>query len=258
MGRALAVQLARRGDTVVAIGSRASLEPEVPGTTYLQADLSSVAENQRVIAEIGSRWPVVDALLLFANRTSRHRAETVDGLEGTFALYYLSRYLLGHGLAPQLDRAAHPVIVNVAGVGVTRGGVRWDDPQLTRDYSVITAQLQAGRANDLLGAGFSGKARYILYHPGFTRSGNLSPLPLLVRTGIKVLARFAAQPIADAIRPIPGWIDHPPAAQLTAIDRGRELPPDLPTLDPVAARRLAELTATMLRDVAPPAPERCP
>ncbi|WP_436529802.1 SDR family NAD(P)-dependent oxidoreductase [Actinoplanes sp. HUAS TT8] len=257
MGRALAVALAARGDTVVAIGRRSTV-PEISGITYLRADLSSVAEVRRVIAEIGSRWPVVDALLLFANAQSPRRMETAEGLEATFALYYLSRYLLSYGLTELMDRADHPLIVNVAGVGVTRGGVHWDDPQLTGKYSMITAQLQAGRANDLLGAGFVGKSRYVLYHPGFTRSGNLAPLPFLVRTLIRVAARFAAQPVADAIGPIRGWIDNPPSAQLTAIDRGRELPLDLPTLDPAAAARLTELTTTMLRDIPRPGPESSP
>ncbi len=268
MGRALAVERAERGDTVVAIGSRAEgpgtggsgtgglgtggLGTGGPGTTYIRADLRSIAENRRVIAEVAARWPVVDALILFANRQSRHRTVTVDGLEETFAVYYLSRYLLGHGLAPQLERADRPVIVNVAGVGMTRGAVHWDDPQLTRGYSTIAAQLQAGRANDLLGAGHSGKARYVLYHPGFTRSGNLSRLPFLTRNLIRVLARVAAHPVADSIHPIHAMIDNPPAAQLTAIDRGRELPLDLPTLDPAAARRLATLTESLLQAAAPP------
>jgi hypothetical protein len=39
-----------------------------------------------------------------------------------------------------------------------------------------------------------------------------------------------AQPVADAIRPVAGWIDDPPAAPLTAIDRGRPVPATTPTL----------------------------
>ena len=81
--------------------------------------------------------------------------ETPEGLEATFALYYLSRYLLSHELTPALSRSTSPVIINVAGVGIAKGSIQWDDLQLTRRYSMIRAQLQAGRANDLLGVGYA-------------------------------------------------------------------------------------------------------
>jgi NAD(P)-dependent dehydrogenase (short-subunit alcohol dehydrogenase family) len=167
MGRALALARLARGDRVVAIGSNPDKGRTLPdGITFLRADLTSIADTRRVIATVRERWPVVDALALFANRQAPGRITTVDGLEATFALYYLSRHLLGHGLRDALDRAPTPVIVNVAGVGITKGAIQWDDLQLRRRYRMITAQLQAGRANDLLGVDFAAtsgaRARYVL------------------------------------------------------------------------------------------------
>jgi NAD(P)-dependent dehydrogenase (short-subunit alcohol dehydrogenase family) len=253
MGRALVEARLRRGDEVVAIGSSAEKGRDLPaGAHFLRADLSSVAETGRVIAEIGARWPVVDALGLFANRQATRRVVTADGLEQTFALYYLSRYLLSHGLRPHLERAAAPVIVNVAGVGVTKGEIHWDDLQLARRYGMVAAQLQAGRAIDLLGVDFAARSgsrvRYVLYHPGFTRSGDLSPLPPPVRAGIQLLARFLARPVADSVRPVLEWIDQPPAAALTAMDRGE--PVDLGGRE-AAARRLAAATEEVLGRLPP-------
>ncbi|MDG6107823.1 SDR family NAD(P)-dependent oxidoreductase [Dactylosporangium aurantiacum] len=253
MGRAFALGRAERGDTVVVVGrSRARGEAMAGGAvTFLPADLSGVAENRRVVAEILAEHPVVDALALFANAVSTRREVTAEGLERTFALYYLSRYLLSFGLRPALDRAARPVIVNVAGVGVTRGAVRWTDPQLSTGYSAVRAQLQAGRANDLLGAGFAARsgsrARYVLFHPGFARSGDRSGLPVVVR-GLLAVASLAARPIAEAVAPIHGFVDGPPAAALTAVDRDRVLPPDFPTLDAGAAARLMDLTERLLAE----------
>lgn len=251
MGRALALARVARGDQVVAIGSDPAKGRALGGAvTFLRADLTSIAETRRVIATILERWPVVDALALFANRQAPHRLSTVDDLEATFALYYLSRHLLGHGLRPALDRAPTPVIVNVAGVGSTRGAIHWDDLQLRRRYRMITAQLQAARANDLLGVDFAAtsgsRARYVLYHPGFTRSGDLGPLAAPLRLAIRALASVAARPVAESVRPVVDWIDGPPAAPLTAVDRGRQLPLDLPTLDPAAAARLAAATTDLL------------
>ncbi|MCO5972029.1 SDR family NAD(P)-dependent oxidoreductase [Actinoallomurus soli] len=266
MGRATALARLARGDTVIAIGSgeakgRALVEEAArlgadDRFHFLRADLSVVGEVRRVGREITDRHPVVDALVLCANRHSPKRRETVDGLEFTFALYYLSRYLLGDLLRPAMDAAPAPVIVNVAGVGNTAGSVHWDDLQLRGKYSGIQAQLQAGRANDLLGVAFAeraaGKARYVLYHPGFTRSGDLSPLNPLVRGLIKLLALFKARPVEASIRPIVEWVDEPPSAPLTAIDRGRPVDRSLSTLDTNDAERLAALTEDLLRTLRRP------
>ncbi|MET9493147.1 hypothetical protein [Nocardia sp. NPDC006630] len=179
-----------------------------------------------------------------------------DGMGRAFALerlaqlYYLSRYLLSQRLTPLLERSATPVIVSIAGVGVTKGAINWDDPQLTHGYSAIRAQLQAGRANDLLGVTYDETAgntvRFVLYHPGFTRSGDLSSLNAVTRTLLRILARISAQPISAAIHPIHAFVDAPPAQPLTALDRGHLLPLSLPTLDPANAHRLATLTETLL------------
>jgi len=246
MGRATALARIARGDHVTVIGSDPAKAATVPGATFLAADLSSVAEVRRVAAEISGP---VDALALFANRLQPVRRETPDGLEYTFALYYLSRYLLGELLAPQLDAAANPVIVNVAGVGAKVGAVHWDDPQLGTGYGMVKAQMQAGRAIDLLGvahAARNGRARYVLYHPGFTRSGlDGHPNPV-VRGLLKTLARVVAKPVAESVRPIVEWIDNPPPAPLTAVDRGTELPLTYPTLDPADAARLDSYTSNLL------------
>jgi NAD(P)-dependent dehydrogenase (short-subunit alcohol dehydrogenase family) len=258
MGRAVALAQAAKGHHVTVIGSDEAKGPALldrapgPNLRFLRADLSSIAEVDRVVAQLTERYQVIDALALFANRISPRRRETPDGLEYTFALYYLSRYLLGHRLRPLLEAAPDPVIVNVAGVGNTAGGIVWDDPQLTRRYSQVRAQLQAGRANDLLGVAFAAqegsKVRYVLYHPGFTRSGAEGHPSPLIRNLIKLLGTFFARPVADSVRPINDWIDHPPARPLSAIDRGKPVDPSLKTLDPGDAARLAAYTESLLRD----------
>ncbi|MER5648087.1 SDR family NAD(P)-dependent oxidoreductase [Streptosporangium sp. NPDC002524] len=257
MGRATALARLSRGDHVTVIGSneargRALLDRVAnPNLRFVRADLSSTAEVERVVTGVFERHGSVDALALFANRVSPRRQETAEGLESTFALYYLSRYLLSHRLIPLLDAAPNPVIVNVAGVGTTAGRIFWEDPQLTRRYGQVRAQLQAGRANDLLGVAFAdragSRARYVLYHPGFTRSGADGHRDPLVRGSIKLLARLFARPVADVVRPIVEWIEEPPADPLSAIDRGRPVERSLKTLDPGDAARLATYTEDLLR-----------
>ncbi|WP_116947617.1 SDR family NAD(P)-dependent oxidoreductase [Jiangella endophytica] len=262
MGRALALARVAKGDRVIAVGSSvdkgarlvADAAASAGRVEFVRADLTTVAGTRSVVEAVGRATEVVDALVLFANRVRPRRVETTEGLESTFALYYLSRYLLSHGLTPALSRSATPVIVNVAGVGVTKGSIQWDDLQLTRRYSAVAAQLQAGRANDLLGVGYAARhgerVPYVLYHPGFTRSGDLSTLPRLTRTAIRVAARLFARPVEAAVAPIDGgFLDTPPSEPLTAVDRARHLPLTLPTLDPDVAARLAGRTETLLEAV---------
>ena len=261
MGRAIALARLERGDRVIVVGSNpdkgSRLLTEAAGigagdrAEFIRADLSSLADTRAAIDRITRETDVVDAVCLFANRQAPRRIVTDEGMEKTFALYYLSRYLFSHELAPQLRRSANPVIVNVAGVGVTQGHIHWDDLALERRYSTVAAQLQAGRANDLLGVAFAAlpdnPIKYVLYHPGFTKSGDLSPLPAPVRGLLRVAAAVAGRPVERAVAPIHGFIDVPPAAPLSAIDRGKSLPLTLKSLDPADAKRLAEVTATLLK-----------
>jgi len=263
MGRATALARAKRGDDVIVIGSNAEKGQRIVAETrsagargavhFIRADLSSIAETGRVIEEVSARTDRIDALCLFANRQSPQRVLTDEGVERTFALYYLSRYLLGQGLSPRMRSSPNGVIVNVAGVGMTKGSIHWDDLHLSSGYSTIAAQLQAGRANDLLGVAYAAQpepaARYVLFHPGFTRSGDLSPLPIAARAMIRAAAFIAARSIEAAIEPIHGFIDTPSAEPLMANDRGKALPLTLPTLDQANAERLALITRTLVGDV---------
>ncbi|ABW14212.1 short-chain dehydrogenase/reductase SDR [Parafrankia sp. EAN1pec] len=260
MGRALALARADRGDQVVAIGSNptkgeallaeAARRGVAGRVRFVRADLATVAGNRRVLEDTLGQHDRIDVLALFANRQAPKRTLTADGLESTFALYYLSRYVLSHGFRDALEASDAPVIVNVAGVGITKGSIHWDDLQLERGYSMIAAQLQAARANDLLGVAYTehanSKARYVLYHPGFTRSGDLSPLPAALRASIRAAARISARPIAESIGAIHHFIDAPPAAGLTAIDRNKHLPLTLETLNPQNAERLARATEALV------------
>jgi NAD(P)-dependent dehydrogenase (short-subunit alcohol dehydrogenase family) len=269
MGRGLALARAIRGDRVIAIGNSESkgtalvAEAAARGVgeriRFFRADLSTIAGTRQVMDRIAADYQVVDALALFANRQGPTRRVTAEGLENTFALYYLSRYLLGYGLLPLLSTSDSPVVVNVAGVGMTKGSIHWDDLQLERKYSMIQAQLQAGRANDLLGVAFAERVGvrvpYVLYHPGFTKSGDLSSLPAAIRAAIKLAAKLSAHSIEESIAPIHEFIENPPDAPLSAIDRGKHLPLTLETLDPADAKRLAEATEDLLNahDAKPPA-----
>jgi NAD(P)-dependent dehydrogenase (short-subunit alcohol dehydrogenase family) len=256
MGRALAQHYLAKGARVTVIGSNATRgqafleQAATDRATFIQADLTSVAENRRVIKEVTARHDSLDALVLSAMRHFPKRVVTQDGHEGVFSLYYVSRFLLSHGMTDLLERGDNPFIVNICGVGVTKGEIHWDDLTLEKNYSAIRAMLQGGRATDLQGVEYpqihpEGRTRYLLYHPGFTNSGT-ETLNQPAKTAIKLLAHLAAQSPEKAIDPIIDLIKRPPEGRFLAYDRRKPVEPTLKTLNATNATRLYELTSHLL------------
>ncbi|WP_460335668.1 SDR family NAD(P)-dependent oxidoreductase [Actinoallomurus acanthiterrae] len=267
MGRGLGLHFLRRGDRVIAVASgetkgRAFLaEADRLGAAdravYVRADLSTVAGMRKVVDEVAGVADAVDGLVFGAQRFRPEREETEDGLEFTFALAYLSRFAIGHGLLGHLERAEAGVIMNIAGPGGIPGKINWDDLQFREGYKGMRAAMQASRCNDLLGAGFAARypdarTRYVLYNPGFVATAMADPLPQPQRAVTKTLARFFATPVAKAIVPIAGLLDDPPADAVTAFKRGRPLPLTGTDFDPAAADRLHQVTTDLLARVAAP------
>ncbi|MFI6521732.1 SDR family NAD(P)-dependent oxidoreductase [Spirillospora sp. NPDC050679] len=243
MGAELARARLRRGDAVVIVGRDAGKAAALPGARFIAADLSLVSENRRVAEEINAAHPAVDALVLCARYFRSARFETAEGIEGVFALEYLSRFLLSHGLADP------GVIVNVSGPGVPMGRVHWDDLMLERGYDGVAAQMQAGRANDLLGASFAarntGRTRYVLVNPGPVATSFAGQYDAATAAHVAALKRHG-RPAREGIRPIEARIDAPPAAALSAFLLDKAIGLDHPSFAPEAASRLHEATVRLL------------
>lgn len=114
--------------------------------------------------------------MLCARHYRSRRTVTAEGFEENFALFYLSRYVLGRALAGPLARAARPVVVNVAGPGAPLDLVQGDGLQLIRAYHDGAALGQGGVLNGLLGTAYAEEygpsgIRYVLTHPGGTATG---------------------------------------------------------------------------------------
>lgn len=250
LGLGIALARLRAGDTVTVVGRDRSrgeaFLTEAAGADagdragFVAGDLMTASGAWQVVRQVQERHGVVDALVLTAYAPQLRRRVTPEGVEASLSLYYLARRILGEGLAPQLDRARRPVIVSLNGVGVVRGRMHWDDLMLERGYGAAEATRQGGRAAELLAVAHANRlpaprARYVLAHPGFTRTA-ATGLPLPARLLARVVG-LAAQPVSRAIEPILALIDEPPLDALTAIDRGRRL--DVATFADVAeARRL--------------------
>ncbi|MFE7638404.1 SDR family NAD(P)-dependent oxidoreductase [Kitasatospora sp. NPDC057518] len=264
IGKAVALTYLGRGDEVVVLGRNAEKGAEVLAEAerigargrahFIAADLSLVSETRKAVGEIRDRFAGIDGLVLCAQHFRSTRLVTAEGFEHTFALYYLSRFVLSHELADLLAAAPAPVVVNVCGPGVDFGEIRWDDLGRERDYSGIDALMQGSRLNDLLGVGFAqrrpaGPVRYVLLNPGSVRTGFSGEYDPVMAEQIEA-ARRNARPVEEGIVPVLAALDAPPAETLSASMTGAPLELTGPAFDPEAARRLHELTTALLADAA--------
>lgn len=263
MGRGLAMHYLRQGSRVTVTGSSLLRGEEfldearrcgaAERASFIQADLSLVSENLRVIKEVRLRHTSLDGLVLTAMQQFPKRTLTPDGFENTFALYYVSRLMMSYGLTELLERGHNPTIVSIGGTGMTQGKICWEDLTLQEGYGIIKATLQGGRANDLLGAAYAehhrqGKTRFILFHPGFTDSGT-NHLSQPWKGVLKVIAKFFAQPVEKSIQPAIRLMDNPPPQPLVPWDRDRALDLGLPTLNKENAEKLYQMTKHVLGDI---------
>lgn len=174
------------------------------------------------------------------------RFVTSEGIEGTFALDYLSRFLLSHGVAEPR------VIVNVSGPGGPAGLMHWDDLMLEHDYDGVAAQMQAGRANDLLGLAYASlhpgsRTRYVLINPGGVSTSFAGEYDPATAAHVEALKTYG-KPVQQGIKPIITRLDQPSAEPLSAFLQHQPISLDHPSFDSDAAARLHRLTLGILRD----------
>lgn len=258
IGRALSLYYVRRGHTVIVLGRNPEkgeqFLSEVKGALgrgyFIQTDLSLIRENRRAIREIDERVKHVDALVLCAQHFRSTRFLTDEGIENTFALYYLSRYILSLELADLLERASAPVIVNVCGPGIEMGEIAWNDLGREQNYHGLDALMQGSRLNDLLGVAFASaqpghRTRYVLFNPGGVATSFSGQYDEEMASNIEAV-RKVAQPVEKAIEPIVNVLDNPPPLPLSALMMGKPLDLNHASFDARAAARMTEQTSRLL------------
>ncbi|GAE06981.1 SDR family NAD(P)-dependent oxidoreductase [Paenibacillus sp. JCM 10914] len=160
MGKGLAIHYLRQGSKVTVTGSNRLRGQEfldeaarlgaANRASFIQADLLSLSENRRVIQEVRERHESLDGLVLTAMQQFPKRKLTPDGYESTFALYYISRFVLSYGLTELLERGNHPVIVSIGGTGMTKGEIHWNDLNLQHKYGVLKLPCREGERTTCL------------------------------------------------------------------------------------------------------------
>jgi NAD(P)-dependent dehydrogenase (short-subunit alcohol dehydrogenase family) len=145
LGRRVAEELVERGATVLVHGRDPDkverVSNEIGAERGLVADLADLAEVRALAEQIDE----LDTLVNNAGIIVPERRESADGHELTFAVNYLSHFLLTALLLPKLREPAR--IVNVSSIG--QQALDFDDLQYEHDFNGYYAYARSKLAQIL-------------------------------------------------------------------------------------------------------------
>ncbi len=128
LGRATAMELARRGARLTLVvrdqAKGEQVQREIAEETGNQkvalelADLSLLADVDRLVGRLRRRNAPIDILINNAGALFNPRAETPEGIEQSLALLLLSPYRLTEGLKPLLEKSSAARVINVVSGGM--------------------------------------------------------------------------------------------------------------------------------------------
>lgn len=261
LGKGIAMHFLKKGDRVIIIGSsrvngdifykeakQLGLEESA---FFIQANLDLIKENQRAIEEIKSRFHSLDVLIFCAAKHSKEYNETEEGLETTFALAYLSRFILSYGLKECLEKMENPIILNICGSGM-QGEVNWKDLGHKDGFETQKVMMHGSRLNDLLGVAFAqndtvGQIKYILYNPWAVQTPGM--MEAYSNPIMKLMYKIIGKPVKKAVVPIAELLNNPPTSALSAYREYKELDLTMPTYNKENAKQLYDITVQLLKGV---------
>ncbi len=153
LGRAVAERLGALGAAVIVHGRNAergqavveAIRKQGAGSAvFYEADLASLAAVRALADKVLASHGRLDLLVNNAGILGRPKAarrESADGYELTFAVNYLSHYLLTRKLLPRIEGSAPARIVNVA--SIAQAPIDFDDVMLKHHFSATRAYSQS-------------------------------------------------------------------------------------------------------------------
>jgi NAD(P)-dependent dehydrogenase (short-subunit alcohol dehydrogenase family) len=252
LGKAVAIELARAGATVLVHGrdearGDATLreirdETGSDRTRWYRADLASLEEVRALAERLYTEHERLDVLVNNAGigtveAGDAQRLESRDGYELRFAVNYLAPFLLTRLLLPTLVDSTPSRIVNVSSAG--QAPIDFDDVMLEHGYDGVRAYCQSklalvmltlDLADELAGSGVTANC----LHPGtymptkMVIGAGISPLDSL-ESGVRATTRLVADAELDGVS----------GRYFDRLREARALPQ---AYDPEARRRLRELS----------------
>ena len=212
IGKETARGLARLGATVVlacrsrergeAARREIHSETDNPNLSVMELDLASQASVRSFAKAFAAAHPQLHVLVNNAGIYAARRRLTVDGIESTFAVNYLSHFLLTNLLLEALRRSAPSRIVSVSSEANQMGTIEFDDLGRARRWSGLRAYAQSKLAQVLFTFELSPRLRGTgvtanCVHPGGVRT-NWARGGGLMRVGYWLAWPFLLSPAAGA------------------------------------------------------------
>jgi NAD(P)-dependent dehydrogenase (short-subunit alcohol dehydrogenase family) len=215
LGKGVAIDLARRGATVLVHGrdsariARAAEEighvSSRPIGTYL-ADFASLDQVRELAKQVLASERRLDVLVNNAGIGTRvpggdARVESKDGYELRFAVNYLAPFLLTHLLLPLLRANSPARIVNVSSAG--QQAIDFGDVMLTRGYSGTRAYCQSKLAQILFSKSLADELdgteiTVNALHPATYMPTKIVASPISsLEEGVEATVRLAVDPSLD-------------------------------------------------------------
>jgi NAD(P)-dependent dehydrogenase (short-subunit alcohol dehydrogenase family) len=181
IGRAAAIELAKRGAVIVVVGRERERVDAVarevqtagggvPVHSHV-ADLALMASVRALAAELRDRHERIDVLANNAGALFASRKITSEGFEQTFALNHLAPFLLTNLL---LDRLGGGRVVATASDAHTAGRLDFDDLRSEKSYSAMRVYGTSKLCNILFTRELAKRAPELnanCFHPGVVRTG---------------------------------------------------------------------------------------
>jgi NAD(P)-dependent dehydrogenase (short-subunit alcohol dehydrogenase family) len=181
IGRAAAIELARRGCEVALVGREPARVAEVAAAAQAAggggpvhqhlADLTSMAAVRGLAEELRTQYAHIDVLANNAGALFASRRVTDEGFELTFALNHLAPFLLTNLLRDRLEGGR---VVTTASDAHKGGRLELDDLQSEKSYAAMRVYGTSKLCNILFTRELARRAPELhanCFHPGVVRTG---------------------------------------------------------------------------------------
>lgn len=209
VGLSIVKALAERNYNVTFIGSNLAkgkaVETELTSTSplkhqFVQLDLGELDAVKAFTTQFIKDNKALDLLVNVAGIMSPKQQLTTTGQDKTFAIGYLSAFLLSTELVPLLEKGNHPRIVNVSGQPshVLKPVLDFDNLDFKNNYSGFKTAITTVHAKTVLTQILAEKLidKHIdvnSFNPGFVRSDLSRNMPKVLQLLAKLAKPFMAK-----------------------------------------------------------------
>ncbi|MDR0139055.1 SDR family oxidoreductase [Metabacillus idriensis] len=157
MGLAAAIEMANKGAHVImacrslergqAALDQAKRESKSNAIELMRCDLGSLLSIREFAKQYNDKYHSLDVLINNAGVVTIKRELTEDGFESMMGVNHLGHFLLTRLLLPALKQSPQGRIVNVSSGAHKIGNIHFDDPYLTKGFTVWKGYSQSKLAN---------------------------------------------------------------------------------------------------------------